>query len=105
MTDFSLPSQFDPIIHQPSRLSIMAVLAGCKSADFVYILKATGLTKGTLSKHLNKLENEGYIAIKKSFKGKYPNTAVSLTSEGRKAFKKYRRQYELFTSLIDKNNK
>ncbi len=101
MTDYSLPNQFDPIIHQPSRLSIMAILAGCKSADFVYIHRVTGLTKGPLSKHLNKLENEGYIVIKKSFKGSYPNTAVSLTADGRKAFKKYRHQYKLFTRLID----
>ncbi len=103
MTDYSLPNHFDPIIHQPSRLSIMAVLAGCKSADFVYIQRATGLTKGTLSKHLNKLETGDYVIIKKSFKGSYPNTSVSLTPNGRKAFKKYRHQYELFTHLIDSN--
>ncbi len=101
MSDYSLPNEFDPIIHQPSRLSIMAVLAGCESADFVYLNQATGLTKGTLSKHLNKLETEGYIGITKSFKGSYPNTSVSLTPYGRKAFKKYRRQYKLFTRLVD----
>ena len=103
MSDYSLPNEFDPIIHQPSRLSIMAVLAGCESADFVYLHQATGLTKGTLSKHLNKLETEGYISITKSFKGRYPNTAVSLTPSGRKAFRKYRHQYELFTRLVDSN--
>ena len=52
MDDYSLPMQFDPLIHQPSRLAIVAVLAGCESADFTYLLQATGLTKGTLSKHL-----------------------------------------------------
>jgi DNA-binding MarR family transcriptional regulator len=81
----------------------MAVLAGCESADFVYLHQSTGLTKGTLSKHLNKLETEGYIGITKSFKGRYPNTAVSLTPSGRKAFRKYRRQYELFIRLVDSN--
>jgi len=101
VSDYSLPNEFDPIIHQPSRLSIMAVLAGCESADFVYLHQATGLTKGTLSKHLTKLETEGYIGITKSFKGSYPNTAVSLSPIGRKAFKKYRRQYKLFTQLVD----
>jgi len=101
VSDFSLPNEFDPVIHQPSRLSIMAVLSGCESADFVYLHQATGLTKGTLSKHLNKLETEGYVGITKSFKGSYPNTAVSLTTNGRKAFKKYRRQYKLFARLVD----
>ena len=82
----------------------MAVLAGCESADFVYLHQATGLTKGTLSKHLSKLESEGYVVIKKSFKGNYPNTSVSLTTESRKAIRKYRHQYELFTQLLDSSD-
>jgi DNA-binding MarR family transcriptional regulator len=79
----------------------MAVLTGCESADFVYLQGATGLTKGTLSKHLKKLEEAGYIAIVKTFKGSYPNTSAMLTPVGRKAFRKYRRQYGSFTRLIE----
>ncbi len=101
MSDYSLPNKFDRIIHQPSRLSILAVLAGCESADFVYMQGATGLTKGTLSKHLKKLEDAGYIAIAKTFKGSYPNTSATLTKAGRKAFKKYCRLYGTFTRLIE----
>ena len=96
MSDFSLPIQFDRLIHQPSRLAIMAVLAGCESADFTYLLNTTSLTKGTLSAHLSKLEEAGYVAITKSFKGKYPHTSAALTSDGRKAFKTYRKQYREF---------
>lgn len=101
MADYSLPNQFDPIIHQSSRLSIMAVLAGCESADFVFMQRATGLTKGTLSKHLKTLETAGYIHIRKTFKGNYPNTSASLTSGGRMAFRQYRKQFGRFTKLID----
>jgi DNA-binding MarR family transcriptional regulator len=101
LADYSLPGQFDPIIHQPSRLSIIAVLAGCASADFVYLQSATSLTPGTLSKQLEKLEDAGYIAITKTFKDNYPNTSAGLTRAGRKAFTKYRRQYEAFTRMID----
>lgn len=93
MTDYSLPTKFDPLIHQASRLSIVAVLAGCESADFTYLLEATGLTKGTLSKHLTKLREAGYVAIEKDFKGNYPHTSASLTPSGRQAYKNYRRQY------------
>ena len=100
MDDYSLPTQFDRLIHQPSRLAIMAVLAGCESAEFLYLLKATGLSKGTLSAHLSKLEDAGYVAITKSFKGKYPNTTAALTKEGRKAFRKYRQQYRKFSRTI-----
>ena len=96
MSEYSLPTQFDRLIHQPSRLAIMAVLAGCERADFTYLLSATGLTKGTLSAHLSKLEDAGYVGITKSFRGKYPHTSAALTSNGRKAFKKYRKQYRDF---------
>ncbi len=100
MDDYSLPTKFDPLIHQPSRLSIMAVLAGCESADFTYLVKITGLNKGTLSKHLTKLQDAGYVAIEKGYKGKYPHTSAKLTSAGRRAFKNYRRQYIAFSNTM-----
>ena len=100
MNDFTLPSRFDPLIHQPSRLSIMAVLAGCESADFTYLVNATDLNKGTLSKHLTKLRDAGYVEIKKSFKGNYPHTSAKLTDKGRRAFKEYRRQYIAFSNTM-----
>ncbi len=100
MSDFSLPTKFDRLIHQPSRLAIMAVLAGCENADFAYLLTATNLNKGTLSKHLSNLEEAEYIEIAKTFKGKYPNTSAALTPKGRRAFKKYRRQYREFSKSI-----
>jgi hypothetical protein len=57
MPDYQLPRKFDPLIHQPARLAIMALLAGCASADFSYLLEATDIDKGSLSKHLSKLED------------------------------------------------
>ena len=73
-------ANLDRLIHEPSRLAIMAVLSACASADFTYLLNATGLSKGNLSAHLSKLEEGGYVVISKSFKGKYPNTNCSLSS-------------------------
>lgn len=99
--DYSLPTKFDPLIHQPSRLAIFAVLAGCAYADFTYLVEATGLTAGTLSKHLSKLQEAGYVTIEKSFKGNYPNTTTALTPAGRKAFQEYRRQYLAFGRQIN----
>lgn len=100
MNEYSLPSKFDPLIHQPSRLSILAVLSGCESADFTYLLKMTSLTKGTLSKHLTRLRDAGYVDIKKGYKGNYPHTSATLTPSGRKAFKEYRRQYITFSKTM-----
>jgi DNA-binding transcriptional ArsR family regulator len=86
-------ANFDRLIHEPARLAIMAVLSACESADFAYLLNATGLSKGNLSAHLSKLEESGYVVITKAFKGKYPNTICTLTTTGRKAFIAYRKQY------------
>lgn len=86
-------TNIDRLIHEPSRLAIMAVLSACESADFTYLLNATGLTKGNLSAHLSKLEDAGYIKIVKRFKGKYPNTLCSCTASGRRAFDIYWKQY------------
>lgn len=82
-------ASFDKLIHQPSRLSIMAALYSCESADFIYLKNATGLTKGNLSSHLSRLEEAGYIEIEKGFKGKFPHTTCRLTDKGRKAFADY----------------
>lgn len=86
-------SNFDRLIHEPSRLAIMAVLFVTQSADFKYLLNATGLSKGNLSAHLRKLEGGGYLTITKGFKGNYPHTTCALTKEGRKAFKAYQKLY------------
>jgi DNA-binding transcriptional ArsR family regulator len=101
MTDYSLPNQFDRMIHNPGRLAIMAVLAGCERADFTFLVQMTELNKGTLSKHLSALEEAGYIEITKRFIDKIPNTSASLTKEGRRAFQRYRRQYREFLSSVE----
>ncbi len=80
-------ASFDRLIHEPARLAIMAVLCACESADFAYLLNATGLSKGNLSAHLSKLAEGSYVAIVKRFKGNYPNTTCSLTAKGRKALR------------------
>lgn len=95
-------ANFDRLIHEPARLAIMSVLSACESADFTYLLKATGLSKGNLSAHLSKLEEGGYVNIIKSFKGKYPNTVCSLTATGREAFAIYRKQYLALAQHLEK---
>ncbi len=89
----------DPLIHAPARLAIMATLAVVDEADFRYLLRATGLTKGNLSAHLNKLAAAGYIHITKTFRGKYPWTLCRLTPQGRAAFERYRRAMAHYLGL------
>ncbi len=81
----------DRLIHEPSRYMIMAYLYVVESADFLFLVRQTGLTWGNLSVHLSKLEAVGYVSIEKEFLGKKPHTTVRLTSEGRVAFDEYRK--------------
>ncbi len=88
-----LPSikEFDKLIHEPARLLIMAHLYVVESADFLFIMRQTGMTFGNLSAHMSRLEDAGYIDVEKEFVGKRPNTRLSLTDEGRAAFEEYRK--------------
>ncbi len=88
----------DRIIHEPARLLLVALLYPVERADFLFLLRETGLTKGNLSAHLAKLEEAGYVTVEKSFRGKIPQTTYSLTEEGRSAFRTYR---ELMKRTVD----
>jgi DNA-binding MarR family transcriptional regulator len=83
-------ADIDQIIHAPARLMVLTYLYVVESADYVFLLRLTGLTWGNLATHLNRLEEAGYITITKTFKGKKPHSTVSLTEEGRAAFKQYK---------------
>ena len=84
-------AEIDRVIHEPARLLILAYLSVVESADFLFLMNQTNLTRGNLSAHLSKLEATGYVEIKKEFVEKIPRTLLSLTEEGKKAFQEYRR--------------
>jgi DNA-binding MarR family transcriptional regulator len=88
--DYRQLADLDRVVHEPARLAIMAVLYSVEAADFLYLLHATGLTKGNLSSHLMRLEEAGYVQIQKGFRGKVPQTTCALTLAGREAFQSYR---------------
>jgi len=83
-------ADIDRLIHEPARRVIMTILYAVESADFLYLLRETRLSKGNLSSHLSKLEAAGYVAIDKTFRGKVPLTMCRLTDQGRTAFRRYR---------------
>lgn len=83
--------EVDRVVHEPARLLIMALLSGAEKADFLFLLRETGLTKGNLSNHLAKLEATAYVEIDKTFRGKIPLTLARLTPKGRRALQIYRK--------------
>ena len=90
------PNSIDKLIHEPARLNIMTRLYVVESADFLFMMRQTGLTFGNLSAHMSKLEEAGYIDIIKEFVGKKPHTMLKLTEKGRRAFDEYRKKMKQF---------
>ena len=87
---FDSITTIDRTIREPARLLIMAYLSVLESADFLFLLRQTGLTRGNLSTHARKLEEAGYVAVEKSFVDRLPLTVYRLTDEGRAALEIYR---------------
>ena len=81
--------EIDKVIHEPARLRIMMILSGIEEADFNFLVKTLNLTRGNLSRHMEKLESAAYVIVEKSFKGKLPNTSYKITPKGTEALAQY----------------
>ena len=90
----------DRLIHEPSRLVIMAQLYVVQSVDFLFLQHQTGMTPGNLSAHLSKLEDADYVEVTKEFVDRKPHTALALTKKGRMAFKEYRKKVKQFVEKL-----
>jgi DNA-binding MarR family transcriptional regulator len=79
-------NQIDDVIHGRIRLGVVAYLSAVESALFGELRDQVGATDGNLSAHLRKLEDSGYVRADKSFVNRKPQTRLSLTANGRKAW-------------------
>ena len=79
----------DPILHSQLRLSIVSILMSVDEANFNFIKETTNATSGNISIQIKKLQEAGYIKVKKSFIDNYPNTSISITRKGIEAFESY----------------
>ena len=94
--------EIDKLIHEPARLKIMAQLYVVEEADFIFLMRQTGLTWGNLSSHMSKLEAAEYVEVRKEFLDKKPHTIMKLTPKGRESFKEYRKAMnQVFKDLPD----
>ena len=80
------PARFDELIHAPTRLAIVSLLAAVEWADFAFIRDEVGLSDSALPEQLTTLEAAGYLEIRKAFVGKRRRTSARLTEAGRAAF-------------------
>ena len=82
-------NDLDPILHSQLRLSIVSILMTVEEANFSFIKETTKAAAGNISIQIKKLQDAGYIQVKKTFKNNYPNTTVSITKKGTEAFENY----------------
>lgn len=82
-------SDLDPVLHSQVRLAIVSVLTSVEEADFNHLKEQTRATAGNLSFQIGKLEEAGYVKVKKTFRENYPLTLLKLTPKGRSAFEAY----------------
>jgi len=94
-------ADIDKLIHEPARLMILATLHVVKSADFLFVERQTGLTRGNLSSHMSKLEDAGYIEISKEFIDKIPRTLLRITDKGRSALLDYTHNMKLVLDILE----
>ena len=93
MVDFDY-QQIDDVIHSRIRTAIMAVLVSVEEAEFKYLKEKINATDGNLSVHIKKLEDAGYLSVKKSFINRKPVSQYKITIKGRKAFENYIKNLE-----------
>jgi DNA-binding transcriptional ArsR family regulator len=93
-TPFEQIAGLDRLVHEPTRLAILTALSACERADFLFLQRITGLTKGNLSSHLSKLEAAGLVEIEKRFVDKKTQTLARLTGLGKEATEGYWKEME-----------
>ncbi len=81
--------QLDRMIHEKGRLAIMSMLAAAPELSFTELRDTLGMTDGNLTTHIRALQQEGYVAVAKSYQNNRPLTTCSLTPAGRIAFTEY----------------
>ncbi len=80
----------DRIFHEKARLGIVTSLVGQPDGLAFSDLKSLcDLTDGNLSRHLQVLEEAGYLHIEKGHHGKRPRTHCRLSNTGRTRFAEY----------------
>ncbi len=67
----------------PAGMANPDTLSACESADFLFLQRITGLSRGNLSSHLGRLQDAGLVSVTKEFVGRIPRTSAALTPDGR----------------------
>ena len=90
IADLKVP-EINTFLHEPARLRLLILLSVLVRADFMFLLRQSGLSRGNLSVQMTKLEDADFVAVEKRFVDKLPRTTFSITTKGRRALSGYKR--------------
>ncbi|HIX00089.1 MAG TPA: transcriptional regulator [Candidatus Nesterenkonia stercoripullorum] len=102
MTDEPTGNGLDPLIHEIARLRICATLAATTAVEAQTLKAAAGISDSSLSKHLRRLADAGYISLSrgKSHGPGRPRTWVSLSERGRTAYTQHLAALQRLTQAL-----
>ena len=81
--------RLDPLLQHRSRLGAMVLLSGTDALSFVRLRDLLGETDGNLGAQLRKLDNAGYVTVRKEFANRKPVTWYSLSKQGHQSLKSH----------------
>jgi DNA-binding transcriptional ArsR family regulator len=81
----------DPALEHRARLAIAVLLARHGEISFASFKQQLGMSDGNLGAQLRKLEDAGYISLRRDFVERKPVTWYALTKPGRKALDRHLR--------------
>ncbi len=95
-----MKGNYDKAFENVVRLRVMSILMVNEQYDFNSFKEILEVTDGNLASHLRYLENQGYVAVEKTFLGRKPQTNYSATASGKKAFQDH---LDFLEQLIKEN--
>src|SRR5205814_4834420 len=79
----------DPLLQHRSRLVACVLLSTADALSFSRLKTLLNETDGNLGAQLRKLEDAGYVNVKKEFESRKPVSWYSLSASGHKALKSH----------------
>lgn len=95
-------TDLDPLLLDPTRLSIVSLLTGVEWAEFSWVRESVGLSASALSKQVTTLGDRGYVEVDKGYVGKRPRTWLNLSAEGHQALQSH---LAALQSIVDESRR
>lgn len=81
--------QLDPLLQHRGRLGTLVLLSDVDAMSFIRLRELLNETDGNLGAQLRKLEEAGYLDVRKEFQDRKPISWYSISRPGRTALKNH----------------